>query len=163
MRCKFIYDKSLRINDTVTMKFPQLNSTNNGSIKKKGRQLMIHQKNWWALNNCGYIISKVHKFRVCRRKLCSFCSVNKLSFPIKQLFYIITLLVEMERKSESLWQHSFETRPNPTGTGPGLRKNRKRQNPGWPGDPVDPTRPGQKPVNFCFLTKITLFWFFKKN
>jgi hypothetical protein len=46
------------------------------------------------------------------------------------------------------------------GTGPGWRKNRGRKNPvwlSWPGDPVDPARPGCKPVDF-FIFYFLLKW-----
>jgi len=46
------------------------------------------------------------------------------------------------------------------GTGPGWRKNGGRKNPAWP------SKTGCKLVDFCFFcffTKTTSFWFFKKK
>ena len=77
------------------------------------------------------------------------------SFIIISIIIIIIINLDHQTKLGTL-THSFKIRSGQVdlgsgrsgaGTGPSWRKNRKRKNPKWLGDPVDPTRP----VNFYFF------------
>jgi len=90
------------------------------------------------------------------------------SFLYGQFFYTV------------LEKASFETRPGSAGrfgirstrdcNRARLTKKRKEKTrydlASWPGDSADRSRPGDKPVDFCFFcffTKTTSFWIFLKN
>ena len=100
------------------------------------------------------------------RFLNAFTSIFLCYYCIYALFLFLLLFVWENMSYIYIYIHcsihSFETRPSPAGR-PGtrnwsqaeLKKNRKRKNPAWPGDPVD--------FCFFFFTKTTLFWFKKKE
>jgi len=112
------------------------------------------------------ILKKTNKKKLCILGVFYFhmgtCIIKRImgAFQYFHVFFWIFLI----RKSSSActraskWVESIVLKP-----GSGLRKNRERKNQGWPGDPVDPTRPSQKlscnPLTFVFLLKQYCFDF----